>query len=259
MKNRRLSVAYLLIICIPAMILAGCPGGESQTDNTQATSDSLCGDGICDEVEQKNPELCPADCAADGTGSGELVECEPSEWTLTIEGCSTTVGTEPSADLCMVMAACITVDESCNIQGTGSGRYTTCGYTSPTGICTYDVQCPDFTMPISGEVVLGEDGSQTFRIIADSSGIFEDGTATCAGITVPITTGSMLQDGFGSATRNGNGYLCEIVADPEGDAGVFVVGQDALVPNNLSYDFYVNLYPDCQYSLDQLFPDHTQE
>jgi hypothetical protein len=38
-------------------------------------TDEKCGDGVCDETEQKNPDLCPEDCYTPGnmgeTGSGE--------------------------------------------------------------------------------------------------------------------------------------------------------------------------------------------
>jgi hypothetical protein len=212
-----------------------------------------CGDGICDEAEQAVPAFCPADCAAAGEGEPEPddepggdsePQCETEEWTLTIEGCSTWKNMEPSAELCAAFVGGFTVHESCRIRGTGSGRYKNCAFTSPTGACSYEMQCPEFQMGISGEAVWAEGITETLRIKVDSSGIFESGTMTCLGQSKPLDGIAVLQTGIASATRNGGDYFCDVEV-PEGidSYAVAVRGQDAVALADLTYDFIANVFP----------------
>jgi hypothetical protein len=235
-----------------------------------------CGDGVCDEVEQADPALCPADCGAAGGGEGkgeaepeeepgpepeeepepepeeesegdDEPRCESQSWTIAIEARGTIVRTEPSADLFAAIVGGFVVNEDCRIRGTSSGQYKNCSYQSLTGLCSYDIRCPEFQAAISGEVVPGEGDMDTFRIMVDGSGILETGTGHCGGVSVPFEQGGFLQDAFGSAVRNGGGYLVEIVVPrTEEPGGVRVTGTeggvDAVAPANLSYAFYVDLY-----------------
>jgi hypothetical protein len=93
---------------------------------------------------------------------------------------------------------------------------------------------------------LGPEGKETFKITVDASGASVTGTTTCAGVNVPLSGSSLLQDAFGSATRNGSGYFARIETDPLG-GGVreTIQGNDAFVPENLSYQFNAYLYPGC--------------
>jgi hypothetical protein len=212
-----------------------------------------CGDGICDAAERADPALCPADCAAaaesaddseDDPGGGEEPQCEVEEWTMTIEGCSTWKDMQVSAELCTAFVGGFTVQESCRIIGTGSGRYKNCEYVNPTGLCTFEIECPEFQMPISGEAVWTDGITETLRIQVDSSSVFESGTMTCYGQTKPIDFVPVLQTGFASATRNGDGHFCEIEVVEDIDSfGVHVKGQDAVAPENASYDFIAEVYP----------------
>jgi hypothetical protein len=133
---------------------------------------------------------------------------------------------------------CITVDASCRIQGTGSGVYdqADCHYTSPSGVCSYEVTCPDFTVTFSGEKV-----GDKLRIKLDASQIWEQVVATCAGATVSMP-GAMLQSGYGGAIRNGGGYFCEVEA--RDGAHVSIEGEDSVAP--LSYQLELFLHAGCQ-------------
>jgi hypothetical protein len=243
-----------------------------------------CGDGICDQLEQADPALCLPDCAAAGeaseeaSGEGEAEpqsepeaepeaqpegepepepegggesQCEPSEWTIAIAARATLVNAEPSADLFAAIVGGFVVNESCRIRGTSAGQYLkeTCAYKSVTGLCSYDIQCPEFTAAISGLAVPGGGITDTFKIRLDRVGIWETGWADCAGVETGIKTGSVLQDAIGSAERNGGGYLAQIVVElPEDDRPIgkrihdAEQGQDAVAPVNLWYYFFVELY-----------------
>ena len=111
----------------------------------------------------------------------------------------------------------------------------------------------------------GEGVTDTFRIIVDGRGAFENGTAHCGEVSVPIDKGGVLQDAFGSATRNGGGYLIEIVVPRTEDPATQAVkgtkqGLDAVVPVNFSYAFYVELYRGTVLvGFDELWPDWEEK
>jgi hypothetical protein len=151
-------------------------------------------------------------------------------------------GTEPSTHICSNFEVCLTVDEQCNIQGSAQARYdsSTCAYTSPSGCMSYEVSCPDYDISVSGEML-----TEALRIFVDGSQAWEQVTAheTCHTNTTMSMPGSMMQMAYGSATRNGGGYLCEIEA--RDGAHMEVTGVDAAVPENLGYTFSVDLYAGC--------------
>jgi hypothetical protein len=241
------------------------PPAESPT-RTQAAG--RCGDGICDEAERAQPGLCPQDCAQSspsqtpapirsptatltptvgapvvgpGTTAGPTpatTACAVEQWRVHTRGAVGWYDTEHSAFMNSRIDGCITVDASCRIQGTGSGVYEQgdCHYTSPSGVCSYDVTCPDFKVSFSGEKV-----GDTLRIRLDASQIWEQVVASCAGGTSSFP-GSMLQTGYGSAIRNGGGYFCEIEA--KDGAYVSIEGSDTVAP--LSYQLEAFLYAGCQ-------------
>ncbi len=245
MKTLKLILVNLCFV----LLLQAC-----QTGGANTTQGGKCGDGVCDSIEQQNRQLCPSDCmsvpvgdsaAADDDQGGGTGKCESGEWTLEIEGCGTMKGTEPSGESCISFESCVTVDQSCRIQGTGNVTHTKCEYTSPTGTCSYAVECPDFNMSVSGVVEVGEDGQENFKVTVDASAATVTGKATCAGIPVPFSGGSILQDAFGSAVRNGEGYLFEIEIEREAGVRATIEGNDAFMPNNLSYKFNAYLIPGC--------------
>ncbi|MGD2146237.1 MAG: hypothetical protein PVH41_06065 [Anaerolineae bacterium] len=188
----------------------------------------------------------------EGEGEGETEEgsqsqCEPQQWTIAIEGRSSLVRAEPSADLFVAIVGGFNVNESCRIRGTSSGKYMNCGYESPTQLCSYFVDCPKFNAAISGWAVPGEGVTQTLKIQLDRVDIFEKGWADCQGEIAEFERGSVFQDAVGSAERNGGGYLAEIVVPAEGepDSRRFTSPEqdvDAVVPMNLSYIFHVHLF-----------------
>jgi hypothetical protein len=269
MNAKNILLSCSMTVCM-ALLLFACQAGESQATDTPQVQplpqSGKCGDQTCDEVEQKNPDLCPQDCLSAGgssesedegkeeggepeSGGGDagLPEgCAEEEWTLTIDGCGSLQNTEPSGALCTEISACVSVDSSCNLTGTGQGQYTTCGYTSATGMCSYEVQCPSFEAPISGVVVLGGE-DDLFRVKLDASRIFEIVTGTCAGKEIMTNQDfQLLQDAFGSAHRNGGGYFCEVPVSREISTGVRVQGVDAVAAGNLSYKFYAYLEKGCE-------------
>ena len=239
-------LVLMLLLVLP--ILACGPAWEKKPPVTPtATSPPLppppaeepCGDGECDERERQNPELCPTDCVTTTEGLLQPIDCVAGEWWLVIAGCDDMTGTEPSTHLCSRIEACIEVDADCSISGTGKGQYTgDCAYTSPRGTCSYEVECPDFSAPISGEMV-----SDTLRIRMDASQIAERNIATCAGVTMDPASGPFMQIGYGSALRNNGGILCEMPA--RAGAHADVIGDDELMGGNLTYDFDVDIYADC--------------
>jgi hypothetical protein len=241
MMERKHSFRTLSVMFIVGILLISCAKNEDVNSPS-----SQCGDGICDSREQEDPNLCPEDCVELVEGPSEsITTCEQEEWALIIDGCTISQGTEPSATMCVYMNACINIDSSCKFEGIAYGNYKDCAYTSPTGVCTYEVTCPDFQMPVSGEVFVDEDGQTTFQVMVDASGVFENVIATCAGVTVPQDTSSMLQIGFGSAVRNTGGIFAEVVIGESGIGQAEVVGKDSFVPNNLSYDYTITLMPGC--------------
>ncbi len=250
-----------------------------------------CGDGICDAMEQANPQLCPVDCE-EGTGqqaqpgqsavtqtatptatpsrtptptpggrapgrgvppgatepqpsatvrrltaTATQPPCAAEEWRLYISGVVRWLGSEPSAEMYTSIDGCITVDSFCNIEGSGDGQYYSgCAYSSPNGVCSYEVTCPDFTASFTG--VKSDD---VMRIGIDASQIFEQVTAHCAGVTTTMQ-GVIVQTGYGSAIRNGGGYFCEMEAS--NGATEWVEGHDTVIPN-LSYEFTAILQEGC--------------
>lgn len=241
MKSKRYLNGLMMAFTLCILLLA-CTNREEAK-----TQDGGCGDGICDSQEEQNPRLCPQDCNEPGKPEPEepSMACQQEEWALIIEGCTILKGTEPSGTMCVYMNACINVDSSCKFEGTAYGNYKDCAYTSPTGVCSYEVTCPDFQMPISGEVFLDEDGQKTFRILADASGVFEYAVANCSGVSVPLETGSILETGFGSAVRNNGGFFAEVKISGSGPNQTTVSGIDSVAPENLSYDYSVVLVPGC--------------
>jgi hypothetical protein len=259
-------------------LLSNCSPTTGEV-SPEPPSDRGCGDGICDDVEKKNPSLCPEDCPSPSSGGGvesiteeqeeeeppkeddpktekDKSKCEPRKWWFSFEGCGTIVGTEPNYNMCVEVEACITVDENCKIQGTGSGTHTTCEYT---GKCTYEVQCSDFSMPISGEAeffevgtkwpsgqTVEQEGSYLLKLKVDSRGIYEDVVAHCPGASVDLKEPAALQTVFGSLARNNDGYFIFIeVSEPqdvEMGYSQSVRGEDALWPG-LSYEFFTDLGP----------------
>lgn len=224
----------------------GTPGGTSP-----------CGDGVCDEREQLAPALCPQDCM--GMPGGEppgatatptpvagvgLGDCTAGEWLLVGDACVDWHGNaEPSGHVCSSFEICLAVDAQCNIQGSGRGQYAqdTCAFTSPGGCMSYEVTCPDFSISASGEMI-----TDTLWIQLDGSQIVEQVVATeicVAGEQVYSGRSTFVQTGFGSATRNGGGYLCAIEALD--GAHIEVTGVDAVAPDVLSYSFTVDLYAGC--------------
>jgi hypothetical protein len=105
---------------------------------------------------------------------------------------------------------------------------------------SYEVSCPDFPISVGGKML-----TDTLRIFVDGSQAWEQAIAyeVCITGATMSTSGLMMQVAYGSATRNGGGYLCEIEA--RDGAHVEVVGVDAAVLEHLSYAFSVDLYEDC--------------
>ncbi len=239
MKKQRLGMVWLIAGLMVILGLA-CRGTSGETSN-----EGLCGDGVCDQKEQSDPKLCPQDCLPGAESTPDELVCNPGQWTLVIDGCGTLAGTEPSNFLCTIITACIEVNEACQIEGTGSGEYTNCDFSSPQGVCSYEIECPDFEMPIRGQVVIDENGEEIFKIFTDASNIFEEGVQVCAGVTFELPW-AQLQNVFGSAVRNGNGYFCEMKINQSGLVEQIVSGVDAVASQNLSYEFTVQLIPGCQ-------------
>jgi hypothetical protein len=300
MTGTKREIPVFAAVAAVAVLLVAAACGPSVDETAAATatlaaparSPGPCGDGVCDEAEQADPALCPADCAAADGGTGEVADetqpepesaeetelepaeetesepaeeaeptaaaltetkCEPSEWTIAIEARATLVNAEPSADLFATIIGGLIVNESCRIRGTSAGQYIkeTCAYESITGVCSYDLQCPEFKAAISGWAVPGEEITDTFKIRLDRASIWETGSADCLGEEHEVKTGPVLQNAIGSAERNGGGYLAQIeVVDPGDDPRPFykefhnaAQGQDAVAPVNLWYFFSVRLYP----------------
>jgi hypothetical protein len=235
-KTMKIIKVFLVSLFFIFLLLA------CQSEQVETNKEGKCGDGVCDSAEQKNPDLCPSDCGGDQGGEKK---CEEGQWKLEIEGCGIFAATEPSGESCTSISGCITVDQSCQIQGSTSGTHTKCQYISPWDTCSYDVECPDFNMSISGMVASGEGGQDIFNITIDPSAIVVSGTATCAGIEVPFSGGSLMQDAYGSAVRNAGGYFCEIEASQDSTVRVTIQGRDSLFPDNVSYRFNVSLSPGC--------------
>ena len=283
MKNRSKYYICVIILSVFSLTLTTCEFGGTPTPEEVSPEPppiGPCGDGICDDAEQEDPSLCPQDCPPPGGGVSEGdtapdeeeeeeppkegdpttgkddKKCEPRKWWFTFDGCGTQVGAEPNYNMCVEVEACITVDENCQIQGTGKGTHTTCEYS---GQCSYDVQCSDFSLPISGDVELYEvgatwptgriveyEGSQLLKIKVDSSSIHEQVTAHCQEVSVELKEPAALQTAFGSVARNNKGYFVFIEVDEPQNMELgysqSVRGEDALWPG-LSYEFFTALSP----------------
>jgi hypothetical protein len=64
--RRMLFLRSVLVFLLVALAILACGPSEPPPEPTEppaeARAPSPCGDGVCDEVEQKNPNLCPQDC-----------------------------------------------------------------------------------------------------------------------------------------------------------------------------------------------------
>jgi hypothetical protein len=73
MKRHKLILFF--VFCTSLLLLIACGKSTEQAGETSPAPSSpgqgKCGDGICDEQEQKNPSLCPEDCSGNGTPSVE--------------------------------------------------------------------------------------------------------------------------------------------------------------------------------------------
>jgi hypothetical protein len=249
MNTKRFTRLLLLPSLMLAVTLAcGLISGGETPEPAQGSQGDHCGDGVCDDVEQANPSLCPQDCkqlpSEEKTSNGSANACAAGEWLLVVNGCADVHGNaEPSSHICSSFGVCLTVDEQCNIRGNGQGQYDqdTCAFTSPLGCMSYEVSCPDFPISVSGEIV-----SNTVRIQLDASQVFEQTTATeiCT-LHTQLYSGpfTLMQSGYGSAIRNGGGYFCEIEA--RDGAHAEVSGLDAADPEHSSYNFSVDLHEGC--------------
>jgi hypothetical protein len=220
-------------------------------------SEDRCGDGACDEQERENPELCPEDCItptatlelptpnvpaleSGPSPAPETESCVRDGWWLKVEGCGVWGGTEPAGKLCTSMQGCISapVGETCTITGTLFGQYTACEYVSPTEEMSWDIECPDFEVPVRGHRV-----GDTFMIWLDPSAVLEHGVGYPSfGSEVPIDRGVVMQTAFGSALRANDGYFA--LAAQHGAHADFV-GVDAVAPDNLRYDFDFDIHEAC--------------
>lgn len=65
----------------PKLCPQDCEPAEAPTPEAEATepAQGRCGDGICDEMEQKNPNLCPGDCPTPTAPAAVTVEVTPPE------------------------------------------------------------------------------------------------------------------------------------------------------------------------------------
>lgn len=255
-------VVWLGTVLVVLLVATACmPEEDEEVGQVAATTpppgQQLCGDGLCDEQEQENPALCPEDCITP-TATLELptpnvpaLESGPSPapgtescvrdgWWLKVEGCGVWTGTEPGGNLCTSMQGCITapVGETCTITGTLFGEYTSCEYVSTTGETTWVIECPEFEVPVRGHRA-----GDTFMIWLDPSGIVELGMGyPSSGGAVPIDPGVLMHSAFDSALQANDGYFA--LAAQHGAHADFV-GVDAVVPDNLRYDFDFDIHEAC--------------
>ena len=59
------------------------------------------------------------------------------------------------------------------------GAYDTCNFTSPTGGCTWEGECPDFELPVSGRAL-----TDTLTINLHPNQVVEHAVGNCLGTTV---------------------------------------------------------------------------
>lgn len=237
-RSIRLIPFILLLVC--AVTACGAEATPTLTPTIAQPpggSGGRCGDGVCDEMEQANPEPCPQDCS---TLQQQPGGCTTREWLLVVNGCSDWHGNaEPSAHICSSFEVCLKEDAQCNIQGSDQGWYdqSTCAFTSSGGCLSYEVSCPDFPISVSGEVV-----GNMVQVRLDASQILEEMTTTETCVTgkqVFSGPSSTMQTGFGSAIRTGEGYFCTIEA--RDGAHIDVSGTDNSAGANLTYSFSVDL------------------
>jgi hypothetical protein len=148
------------------------------------------------------------------------------------------VNVEPSAHICLRLEACITVDESGSISGSGTAHYdpSTCAYTS--SACSYEVTCPDAPFTVSGTQVGDE-----LCIMIDTMQIREQVTLDCMGVT-QSHEGMMASSAFCCAYQL-NDEECMLRVRAEDGAHSEVAGADPLVAEYLFCDCAVDLYEDC--------------
>lgn len=91
--------------------------------------ESVCGDGICDENEQKNPELCPKDCFTSGVKkSGEGEAEQGSNWFGSVTwSCYMDRAGHGFDRWVAEMEIEIRVDAENNITGSGFGEFVSSG------------------------------------------------------------------------------------------------------------------------------------
>ena len=79
-KPPTLIIVAIVIVAIAALGIVivlrpfgGRPGQNENYDQTQQTQQNKCPDGVCDEYEQANPNLCPQDCGGAAAGQNQNI------------------------------------------------------------------------------------------------------------------------------------------------------------------------------------------
>lgn len=188
-----------------------------------------------------------------------------------IEGCSFFRGSEPNVTVCVAIAACVSRTAAGIYRGDGKGRYTRCGYVATVPATRYEVTCPDFTAPVTVQVLKASDEElarrrreyagtlqhhpdadvrlrHTLRVKLDASRVVEQAIMIAFGRPTTLVRPAFMQMGFGSALRNNGGILCE--TPPIYQAKV-VKGSDAVAAGHLTYEFHCWYRDSCDWSLDE--------
>lgn len=144
MGKKIFTIVYFAIVLILVVVVTSCSPSRS--------SESTCGDNICDEAEQADPELCPQDCLQQPpAGSGPENGLQPgiSNWSARVVwDCDLDAGDGQIDRWSVEINYDFKVDKNGKISGSGTGKPTRTECQRPGCACT--LQMDDFTVDVSG-------------------------------------------------------------------------------------------------------------
>jgi hypothetical protein len=208
MGQRRLFV--FLTICGFSLLFFACgtATGETPTDSFSppATPEKgKCGDGVCDEMEQKNPDLCPQDCytpgileTSEGNGTGMESWFGSGSWTCLVDK-----GEAGQDSFSAEFEIDFSVAPNGSITGSGWGVFTSA--VCQLAGCTCEFDPGELTVSVGGKKV---DGNLNLQIHPKAP---MTQTATCPNSGTTITDMAGLLPGCQPATGGLSDFTIEAV------------------------------------------------
>jgi hypothetical protein len=153
-RKRAALAAGVLLLAVLACSPLGGEESHTPTPTLAPADESPCGDGVCDEVEQANPALCPQDCAAAGGGPADSASSSGDEaaegnwWAEVTWGCDLVPGGGSEDHWTVDIVYEFTVGSDGQLRGSGQGEGRRISCKRPGCECTLTLD--PFQVTISG-------------------------------------------------------------------------------------------------------------